>query len=115
MWGWNVPSLPRPPIRLTSELVIGSVQVSGIGQTLLATLAPHGPRRPPPVPSRLGRGRGRRVAKIGRSHGAPWWRSALHWLGAGRVRARAESLGTWRGSRAHRGDPGAGAGGRLGH
>lgn len=81
LWGWNLPSLPRAPIRLTSELVIGSVQVSGIGQTLLATLAPHGPRRPPPVASRLGRGRGRRVATIGRSHGAPWRRGSLPGLG----------------------------------
>lgn len=44
------PARPGPPShRLTRELVVGAVQVSGFGQTLLSALAPHGPRRPAPA------------------------------------------------------------------
>lgn len=95
---WNLPFLPRAPIHLlTSELVIGSVQVSGIGQTLLATLAPHGPRRPPPVPPGLWEG-----APGGWDRALTRRPLAAKGLGARRVWVRIES-GDREGSRAHPG------------
>lgn len=48
--GWSPLTLPGPlSHRLTCKLVIGAVQISGFGQTLLSALAPHGPRRPAPA------------------------------------------------------------------
>lgn len=48
--GYNLLTLPGPlSHRLTRKLVIGAVQISGFGQTLLSALAPHGPRRPAPA------------------------------------------------------------------
>lgn len=48
--GWSPPTRPGPlSHRLTRKLVVGAVQISGFGQTLLSALAPHGPRRPAPA------------------------------------------------------------------
>lgn len=108
---WNLPSLPRAPIhRLTSELVVRSVQVSGIGQTLLATLAPHGPPATPSRPSwavgggagRLGEG-ARTAPPGGEALGRGWGPGES---GLGETGDR-EGLEPTQGS-------GAGAGGRLG-
>lgn len=47
---WSPPTRPGPlSHRLTRKLVVGTVQISGFGQTLLPALAPHGPRRPAPA------------------------------------------------------------------